>query len=285
MLAISLADNIRVDSEWIGLHTSLEPRVANGIPLRIMALGASVTRGDLSNGTVGFRKPLRDKLVSVGNMVNMVGSARVGQMKDNEVEAHQGNRVDQVHLWASHSVPWSKPNLFIVHVGSNDCFQGWDLENYYQRLHDFIIYLLHESPRATVMMSTLLTNTMPGTENCILYINDQIRWVYVTLRAQGKPVVMAEMHSLYAPDGDELPRPQPGNITPDGTHPDDEGYGMMAKIFFQAIREADRKGFFQTAEDIGIAADGNAERDAEDSRVSPPQASGTGRPSYDWQHQ
>jgi lysophospholipase L1-like esterase len=251
-----------------------------------MTLGASVCRGDVSNGTVGFRKPLRDKLVAVGNMVNMVGSARVGDMKDNELEAHPGNRLDQVHEWSRHSVPWTKPNLFIINVGSNDCLQRWDLNNYYARMHDFVIYLLDESPRATVMMSTLLTNTVPDVEPCILYINDQIRWVYATLKSEGRPVVLAEMHHLYAPEGDNLERPLVGNITPDGTHPDDEGYAMMASIFYQGIRQADRKKFLQRAEDVGIPSDGNAEREAEEKELWPPQPTGSGLPSnYLWQHQ
>jgi lysophospholipase L1-like esterase len=229
-----------------------------------MTLGASVCRGDVSNGTVGFRKPLRDKLVSVGNKVNMVGSERVGEMRDNDVEAHPGNRVDQVHEWASHSVPTSKPNLFLMNVGSNDCLQHWDLPNYHVRLHDFINYLLRQSPKGTVVMSTLLTNTVPDTEPCILHLNRQIRELYTTLAMAGRPVVLAEMHDQFVPEGDSLERPHRENITPDGTHPDDAGYAMMARIFFQSIREADSKGFFQAADYIGIPDDGDAERANED---------------------
>ncbi|KAI0123492.1 SGNH hydrolase-type esterase domain-containing protein [Xylariales sp. AK1849] len=228
-----------------------------------MTLGASVCRGDVSNGTVGFRKPLRDKLVSVGNLVNMVGSDRVGEMTDNDVEAHPGNRVDQVHEWATHSVPRTKPNLFLVHVGSNDCLQYWDLPNYHQRLRGFIDYLLEQSPRGTVVMSTLLTNTVPNTEPCILDLNRQMRELYASLKSEGRPVVLSEMHDQFVPEDDSLERPHPTNITPDGTHPDDDGYAKMANIFFQSIREADGEEFFQKAEDVGIPDDGNTERGAE----------------------
>ncbi|KAH8196144.1 hypothetical protein TruAng_009679 [Truncatella angustata] len=265
LLATALPETVGFDTQWIYKYygDGSEKPVANGIPLRIMTLGASVCRGDLSNGTVGFRQPLRDKLVSVGNMVNMVGSERVGEMKDNDVEAHGGNRVDQVHEWATHSVPGTKPNLFIMNVGSNDCLQHYDLPNYNVRLNDFINYLLQESPRGTVMMSTLLTNTVPDVEPCILYLNQQIRELYKALSEQGRPVVLAEMHDHYVPEGDTLERPHPPDITPDGTHPDDVGYAKMARIFYQTIREANRKGFFQRAEDVGIPDDGDVGREVE----------------------
>ncbi|KAK6075329.1 MFS multidrug transporter [Seiridium cupressi] len=265
-IAVSLPGTVRLDTQWIFKYYGggAEKPVADGTPLRIMTLGASVCRGDVSTGTVGFRKPLRDKLVSIGNMVNMVGSARVGEMKDNDVEAHPGNRVDQVHEWATHSVPAAKPNLFLMNVGSNDCLQYWDLPNYHVRLNDFIDFLLAQSPRATVVMSTLLTNTVPNTEPCILDVNRQIRELYEALREQGRPVVLAEMHDQFVPEGDTLERPHPAHISPDGTHPGDEGYAMMADIFYQTIREADSNGFFQAAEDVGIPDDGDAERDIEE---------------------
>ncbi|KAM0813449.1 putative SGNH hydrolase-type esterase domain-containing protein [Seiridium cardinale] len=279
-IAVSLPGTVRLDTQWISKYYGggAEKPVADGTPLRIMTLGASVCRGDVSNGTVGFRKPLRDKLVSVGNMVNMVGSARVGEMKDNDVEAHPGNRVDQVHEWATYSVPAAKPNLFLMNVGSNDCLQYWDLPNYHVRLHDFIDFLLAQSPRGTVVMSTLLTNTVPNIEPCILDINRQIRELYEALREQGRPVVLAEMHDQFVPKGDTLERPHPGHISPDGTHPGDEGYAMMANIFYQTIRKADSNGFFQAAEDVGIPDDGDAERDIEEQIQLAQQFEGVAQP-------
>lgn len=60
--------------------------IAGGIPLRIMPLGASITHGVGSSDGNGYRNALRTKLVSQGNLVNMVGSNPNGTMKDNENE-------------------------------------------------------------------------------------------------------------------------------------------------------------------------------------------------------
>lgn len=230
--------------------------LANGIPLRVMFLGASVTRGDVSVGNLGFRSPLRDQLAALGNPINFVGSQRLGAFKDNDLEAFKGNRIDQIHEHSTHIVPQTKPNVFVLHVGSNDCLQKFDTVNAGKRMRDLINYLLKISPRATVVMSTLLTNTVPSKEPCILDINIQIRKLASALQREGRPVVLAEMHCEQGlPD-----RPLPMDISADGTHPFDHGYALMADIFFEAFLEADKRGFFKTPEENGIPDDGELER-------------------------
>jgi hypothetical protein len=53
-----LADNKKASPEW----------------LRIMPLGASITAGIHSTPEDGYRKALRDHLISLGHQINMVGS-------------------------------------------------------------------------------------------------------------------------------------------------------------------------------------------------------------------
>ncbi|KAI1463356.1 carbohydrate esterase family 3 protein [Daldinia caldariorum] len=227
------------------------------MPFRVMFLGASITRGYLSTGDVGFRKFIRDTFVSSGNPINLVGSQRVGDFKDNELEAYGGNRIDQIHEHATHVVPETLPNLFVVHVGSNDCLQNWDMNNLGVRTKDIVDYLLGASPNATVVMSTLLVNNAPNIESCVLDANSQIRDAASALQHEEKPVVLAEMHCCHGLQG----RPQPVDLSPDGTHPLDKGYHMMAEILWTAILDADEKGFFKRAEDNGIPEDGDAEKD------------------------
>lgn len=71
-------------------HQNLEEpavsRRAEDFYLRIMPLGASITKGDpAAPGTHGnsYRKAVRDKLRSEGWQVNMVGSQPFGDMADN----------------------------------------------------------------------------------------------------------------------------------------------------------------------------------------------------------
>ncbi|KAI4858981.1 SGNH hydrolase-type esterase domain-containing protein [Hypoxylon rubiginosum] len=255
-------DAIGIDGRWyhpyrsFNYTTSQPPPsfISNGIPFRIMFMGASITRGDVSTGNLGFRKPVRDKFVLAGNLVNLVGSQKLGDFKDNDLEAYPGNRIDQVHEHSIHIVPETKPNLFIIHVGTNDCLQNWDIANFGARMRDFVAYLLATSSRATVVMSTLITNTVPEVEPRILNVNSQIRQIASILQAEGKPVVLAEMHYDQGLPG----RPQPSDISPDGTHPFDAGYAMMADIYWASVLEAERKGLFRSPEINGIPDDGDA---------------------------
>ncbi|KAI0145048.1 carbohydrate esterase family 3 protein [Xylariaceae sp. FL1272] len=230
--------------------------LAGGLPLRVMFLGASVTRGDVSIGNLGFRAPLRDRLAALGNPINFVGSQRLGTFIDNDLEAYPGNRVDQIHAAAMKVVPDLKPNVFVLHVGSNDCLQKHDTANIGNRMNDLVNYLFYTSPRATVIMSTLLTNTVPSKEPCILDINTQIRKLASRLQRMGSPVILAEMHCEQG----LFDRPIPADISPDGTHPFDHGYGLMADIFYEAFIEADERKFLKTPEENGVPPDGEKER-------------------------
>ncbi|KAI8949219.1 carbohydrate esterase family 3 protein [Xylaria longipes] len=252
----SVESGVAASIQSVSTSDALLMPLSGGVPLRVMFLGASVTRGAVSVGNLGYRSPLRDRLAALGNPVNFVGSQRVGAFKDNDLEAYPGNRIDQVHDHASHIVPKTKPNVFVLHVGSNDCLQKHDTGNAGTRMRTLIDYLFKASPRATVIMSSLLTNTVPDKEPCILDLNIQIRKLASALQREGRPVVFAEMHYEQGlPD-----RPVPADISSDGTHPFDHGYRLMADIFFSAFLEADRRGFLRTPEGNKVPGDGELER-------------------------
>ncbi|KAI2639229.1 SGNH hydrolase-type esterase domain-containing protein [Xylaria nigripes] len=232
--------------------------LADGMPLRIMALGASTTRGDSPEPGIdnnGFRRPLREKIIKIGNPVNFVGSQRLGNMTDNDIEAYPGVPTHRILYHAQKAIPSRKPNLFLINAGSNDCFQHLDIDNFYKRYDELVQYCLKASPRATVIISTILPtwDTRFNGREDVWRVNPQIRRLAKIYQEQGKPVVLAE---LQGPDGI-----QDQNLAEDGMHPGTAGYEMMATKLFEAIIEADAKGFLQTPEPImGILDNGDEER-------------------------
>ncbi|KAI1778866.1 carbohydrate esterase family 3 protein [Hypoxylon cercidicola] len=236
--------------------------LANGIPLRIMALGASTTRGDSpEEGTDnnGFRRPLRERLTAIGNKVNYVGTQRLGNMTDNDIEAYPGVHTATIHGNAERAVPKFKPNLFLVNAGSNDCFQHVDIDNFYKRYDALVRYLLEASPRSTIIIGTILPtwDTRFNGREEVWKVNPQIRRLAKIYKSQELPVVLAE---LQGPDGI-----QDGNLSEDGMHPGTAGYEMMATKMYEAIVEADARGFLQPPEPMpGILDDGDEERKDED---------------------
>ncbi|KAI0885991.1 carbohydrate esterase family 3 protein [Annulohypoxylon maeteangense] len=236
--------------------------LANGIPLRIMALGASTTRGDSPEEGIdnnGFRRPLRERLTAIGNKVNFVGTQRLGNMTDNDIEAYPGVVTETIHGNARKAVPKSKPNVFLINAGSNDCFQHVDIDNFYKRYDALVRYLLEASPRSTIIMGTILPtwDTRFNGREDVWRVNPQIRRLAKIYKHQELPVVLADMQG---PDGI-----QDGNLASDGMHPGTAGYEMMATKMYEAILEADARGFLQPPEPVqGILDDGDDERKDED---------------------
>ncbi|KAI0598213.1 carbohydrate esterase family 3 protein [Biscogniauxia sp. FL1348] len=234
--------------------------IAGGMPLRIMFLGASITRGEQSTGDRGYRLYMREKLTALGNPVNCVGFNRFGDFEDNDVEGYGAHRVREIHAHAEQAVPPLQPNLIIIQVGTSDCFRNDEPLTLLSRMRAMVDYLLEASPRATVLMSTLVTTPNLEFEPCVLSVNAQIRQVANDLIRGNKTVALAEMHFNQG-----LPnRPTPDDFVPDQIHPTDEGYFMMGDIFMQSIREVEKKGFLQSPVDIGIPDDGNLGREEED---------------------
>ncbi|KAI1390057.1 carbohydrate esterase family 3 protein [Hypoxylon trugodes] len=226
------------------------------VPLRIMALGASIIKGETSPGYLGFRKPMRDELVKTGYTVNMVGSVRLGDFTDNDVEAYGGKKILEMHNYAKKAVPKYLPNVFVINLGTNNLLQNKDVDKVGKQMEDLINYLLTASSKSTVILSTMLTNKVANMEPKVLDMNRQYRDIMKGFEAAKKSVVLAEMHPSEGIAG----VPTADEIGPDGSHPTVSGYEKMGRIFVQAIQQADKKGLLHKASDNGIPADGDKER-------------------------
>ncbi|KAI0389958.1 carbohydrate esterase family 3 protein [Xylariaceae sp. FL0594] len=214
----------------------------NGMWLRIMPLGASITWGLTSPDGNGYRKVLWDRLTAHGNQVNMVGSRRGGSMEDNDVEGWPGYLIDQVRDVAVKSVPKYKPNVILLNVGTNDCSANTDIPNAGKRISTLIDDLYTGSPQVTVILSTLLARTDAAAQWCVLDVNRQYRSVAAAQRARGRHLVLVDMQPPAGPAA-------PSELV-DGIHPTEAGYAKMAAIWYNGIAEADREGLLRTKEPI-----------------------------------
>jgi lysophospholipase L1-like esterase len=206
-----------------------------------MPLGASITYGLLSSTGNGYREPLRSQLVSAGNPVNMVGSRQHGSMVDNDVEGWSGFVVDQIAAKAVKSLPRFKPNVVLVNAGTNDAAQSRNVSFVGSRMESMLADIWDLSPRAAVVLSTLLVNKNTTTEANVKSINLQYQLLAQTLRQDGKHIVLVDMHGDDGPMLEDLA---------DGTHPTDTGYKKMANIWYRGLVELADQGWLQRAEDV-----------------------------------
>lgn len=227
-----------------------------------MPLGASITYGTASTDGNGYRASLRSQIVSgPGNPVNMVGSEQVGTMVDNDVEGWPGYRIEQVHEQAllAASTPQWHPNVFLINAGTNDAAQNYKISTAGDRMEDMLRDLWHISPRAVVVLSTLLVNGNATTEANVAKINPQLEALATKLRfRQGRKIVLVDMHSEAGPGTSDLV---------DGTHPNDVGYVKMANIWFQGLVVASDVGWLVPPERLEGVPDDGAATDTEDDDV------------------
>ncbi|OTB01449.1 carbohydrate esterase family 3 protein [Hypoxylon sp. CI-4A] len=247
-----VATGLALPKPWTFNNNPLLPRhtdkaeakgFGNGVSLRIMPLGASITYGYKSTDGNGYRKVLMERLVAYGNQVDMVGDHPNGTMKDNATEGWPSYVIDQVHEKAKTAVPEFKPNLILVNVGTNDCRDNASVGEAGGRLASMLDDLYVESAEATVILSTLIVNRDAATRRNVLDFNAQLKDVASSFRSDSKKnkrLVLVDMQADGGPTLDDL--------SDDGTHPTDAGYRKMADVWFDGIREADRQRYLQQAE-------------------------------------
>ncbi|KAK8069340.1 carbohydrate esterase family 3 protein [Apiospora phragmitis] len=129
--------------------------IAGGIPLRVMFIGASISRGEESTHNVGYRQQLRDWMAAQGNPVNCVGTQRFGYHVNDDGNGGLG-------LGDNNGTAFRDDNKAGVDT--------------------------------TVVMSTLATTPNKEKERCFFSANAQIRQAALDLQREGLPVVLAEMH-------------------------------------------------------------------------------------------
>ncbi|KAK9590735.1 hypothetical protein V6Z92_003825 [Aspergillus fumigatus] len=251
-----------IDFDAAGWHPSIAERDdAPKVPLRILPLGASITWGYLSSTGNGYRKPLRDKLRFEGWEVDMVGSKSNGDMRDNDVEAHSGDVITQVHTAATNSLVY-KPNVVLINAGTNDCDRNIDPANAGARMRSLIETLIHapDMARTLIVLSTLIPSGSTSVEANRPSVNAQYRALVSDMRAgQNVSIVLADM---------DPPAPSPGNnwikypdSYADNKHPNDYGYSQMADIWYNAIYDAAKAGLIVEPADLSISPPGTCDKE------------------------
>lgn len=204
-------------------------------PLRLMPLGGSVTHGVGSSDQNGYRKPLLELLHNYGFNVRMVGSRKTGTSNNNDHEGWRGFRIDQIEAKAKLSAGKLLPHIFTVNAGSNDCLQGYKLEEASKRLGDLLETLWLGSPGSTVILSSLLVNRSGAIDLRVREFNKQVETLVQLRASEGKRIVFVDMHSTDGPRVEDL--------VEDGTHPNDAGYAKMANLWLRGVQAASKKAF------------------------------------------
>lgn len=204
--------------------------------LRILPLGDSITKGSGSSDLNGYRKPLRDHVVSYmsdSDGVDMVGSLRDGNMTDNSHEGHSGEYLAEINTYWQLSID-ARPNVVLIHAGTNNMDKEVDLDKAPAIMTDMIVNIGKEAPEATILVAPVIwandTRMQANTDK----FNTQLHDIIEERQQAGQHVI-------------EVPIDIGIDDLSDKKHPNDIGYKKMATAWFGGIKEAYKRGWLVRA--------------------------------------
>ena len=202
--------------------------------MRIMPLGDSITYGygsascSSAGGCGGYRTSLYSILTSENIAFEFVGSQQNGpsSLPDKHHEGHQGWRIDQIsaniNAWLTQSVP----DVVLLHIGTNDIVQKYDLPNAGARLEHLINLILASVPNVYIFVAYVIPiqNSPDGWDPLVQNYNSAIDSMLRRYQSQNKKVFGANMYPSFNQNATSADYA-------DSVHPADAGYTKMAEIW------------------------------------------------------
>ncbi len=208
----------------VGLARTAPAEAARAVT--VMPLGASITHGYGSSDGDGYRARLRERLTREAKIsIDFVGSQRSGRLRDDDHEGHPGWRIDQIAARAGGWLETYRPEVVVVHLGTNDMIQNHDVATAPERLAALCDRILAVRPGIRIYVSSLVASSDPVVDARIDAFNARLP----ELLAGRRGVVFVDQHA--AMDRRELT---------DNVHPTDAGYRAIADAWYAAMTDPSR---------------------------------------------
>ena len=195
-----------------------------------MPLGNSITQGNAQHNS--YRRALWFKLRNGGYAVDFVGSqnSNFGGAPPNpdfdlDSEGHWGWRADEL---LSHIGSWAdtyKPDIVLMHAGSNDMIQGQSVESTLVEISQLIDRLRAANPTVKILLSQLIPTTLAANSN-ITALNNALPGLANQKNTAQSSVTIVDQNTGFNASADTF----------DGVHPTDGGEEKMAAKWYQALQ-------------------------------------------------
>ena len=201
---------------------------AHAAPVRIMPLGDSITQADSRHGS--YRRPLWKMLVEAGYAVDFVGTQRdhfLGPPPfadfDTDHEGRWGWSADRVAARIAGWARGTRPDIVLVHLGTNDVARGRDASRIAGDLGRIVEALRRQNPRVAVLLARVIPAV--GAEARLRSLNVEIERLARSLTTAESPVIAVDHADGFDARTD----------TYDGLHPNERGERKMAEAWFRAL--------------------------------------------------
>ncbi len=197
--------------------------------VKIMPLGDSITES--FPGHASYRFFLYNQLVQAGYDVDFVGSltgvnggSPLYSNFDQNHEGHSGIRTDQIQ---ANIVAWAnaaKPDIVLLHTGSNDIEQGQSNSSTANEISGLIDNLRSVVPNVKILLAQIIPENFNTSQYPLL--NSLIANVASQKNTAQSPVVLVDQYTGFNNAADTF----------DGIHPDDSGERKLANKWFDALK-------------------------------------------------
>jgi lysophospholipase L1-like esterase len=190
--------------------------------VRVMPLGDSITDG--FNVPGGYRINLWQRLAAAGRTVDFVGTGFNGpaSLGDHDHEGHSGWRIDQLDANIVGWIQRGNPRTVLLHIGTNDMNQNFDIANAPARLSALIDKIRANAPVAELFVAQITPESDATLESRVRAYNAAIPGI---VAQKGSRTHLVDMHSAITTAD-----------LADGVHPTAAGYDKMAARWFTALQ-------------------------------------------------
>src|SRR3954464_6255473 len=190
--------------------------------VRVMPLGDSITDG--YNVPGGYRINLWQRLAAGGYTTDFVGSGFNGpaSLGDHDHEGHSGWRIDQID---ANIVGWLQtytPRTIMLHIGTNDINQNFDVEHAPARLSALIDKIRATAPNVELFVAQITPESDPTLESRVTTYNAALPGI---VAQKGPMTHLVDMHSAITTSD-----------LADGVHPNATGYDKMGARWYAALQ-------------------------------------------------
>ncbi len=191
----------------------------------IMPLGASITAGYPIEG--GYRIKLWNTAVAKNWNIHFVGSLSNGpdSLGDKNHEGHSGYRIDEIAALVDNVLATYNPQMILLHIGTNDVVENYDLINAPSRLKSLIEQIFHSIPTVRLLVAQIVPSTNQTYNDSIQKFNAAIPAIVGFEQAKGYNINFVDTNSALTQ-----------NDLFDDIHPRLSGYNKMADVWATAIQ-------------------------------------------------
>ncbi|KAK2018584.1 GDSL-like Lipase/Acylhydrolase [Colletotrichum eremochloae] len=204
--------------------------IKEGVKLRILPVGDSITEGFASSDGNGYRLKLAEDLLA--NDVVFAGTLHSGNMTDGFHAGWPGKTIQYI---ADHVGPslQQRPNIILLMAGTNDMnrnraisVEGNDPEGAADRLGGLVDRMIAACPDATILVAQIINTCLAEQRPPTIQFQKLIPSVVLERRNAGHHVLAVDFASL----SDTI-------LRPDCIHPTDGGYRIMGDYWYDFIAQ------------------------------------------------